>query len=236
MRRSQFESIVYRDLRLFFRTSWFFLPLAVVQLLVMQFTAMSDVLSPNVPMTIQHTILAGLMGYAPTMVIPFFGNMFLNKSLVEDRLRQTLVRTLVTGIKPGALWWTKFAIAAALAYGVMLVCEVAVWVLAWARTGAPLSLTPPEWVNILIVNPAISLAVLALMCFFYWAFKRPGMAIMFIPMLVMFGSWMLAASNPLTTLFSPATAAVILAASIGSIFLCAWISSRLSKERIAGLY
>ncbi|HLF27699.1 MAG TPA: hypothetical protein VJG32_15300 [Anaerolineae bacterium] len=236
MRRCQFEAIVRRDLCLFFRTAWFFLPLAIAQVLVMQLTAMGSVLKPDVLLPVQHAILAGLLASTPAMVIPFFGNMFLNKAVLEDRLRQTLIRTLLTGIQPGTLWWTKFTLAASLAYVIMLICEVAVWALAWMRTGAPLAVSPPVLANILIVNPAISLAVLATMSLLYWVFKRPGMLITFIPMIIMLGSWMLAASSPLTTLFSPVTAGVILSVAAGVIFLCGWISSRISKERIAGLY
>lgn len=237
MERGQIEAVIRRDIRVFFRTSWFFLPLSIVQVLVMQFTTMGEVLKPDLPISLQHTILTGLMGYAPMMIIPFLGNMILNKSMLEQRLRQTITRTLATGIEPRVLWWTKFAVAALLSYSLMFLCEIALWGLVWLRTSMTLSLTLPATVNILLVNPAFSLAVLAMMGLFDWAFKKPGLIIMFLPMAVMFGGWMLAAQNPLlTTQFSSVTAGSIILASAGTILLCGLISSRLSKERVAALY
>lgn len=233
---SQVRAIVRRDLILFFRTSWYFLPLAIVLGLVMQFTIMGDVLKPELPLVYQQEILKGLLGYAPMMIIPYVGNLFLNKIMIEERTRQTLIRTMATGVNLGVLWWTKFLLAACISILTLFLSLGTLWGLIWVRTSTLLALTFSDSLILLVVNPILSLAVLAFVSYIYWALKKPSVALMVVPFILTFGSWFLATRNPQSTLFSPTVAWTTTLISAIVIGMCGVASSKLSRERISGLY
>jgi ABC-type transport system involved in multi-copper enzyme maturation permease subunit len=239
MKSNQFKTIFQKDTLVVVRSYWYFLPLAIVQVLVMQFTTMNQVLhieGQPMPREMEIMILNGLMGYIPLIVIPFLSSTVLHQIILEERNKQTLLPILCTGVNPRLIWWGKIGVTFSLSYAVNLLCQIAFLILAWVYTGYLMPLSPALAFGFLIVTPAIAGTIVAILSLMFWYYKKPGLVVMLFPMLIFMGSWMLAARDPLTTVFPPVKALAILALVSAVFILCGFTIGQVSKERVAGLY
>lgn len=228
-------ALVRKEVRETLRSAWLYVATTVVYATFLQWFVVRNYrsLMEADPRTLGLATATSLV-YVFPLVIPFFANVLLTRSLAEERVRQSLLPMLATGVSPGLVWVTKLLTAFGLGYVVALVCFVLDLLMVRSYFGIEVALTAPLALATLVVYPLATLGILAVMAFLFWTVRQANVVASVLPVLVTMGLWYYAGSHPATRLgwLLPLVAA---GAAAALVVLCALAIGRMPRRHIAGL-
>lgn len=234
--RQQLAAVFHKEILEGLRTCWIFIPVTMALIVMMQWFSINMLLDQSPLPAIRGAMLGTLMIYIPLMAMPFYGNMLLSKSLHEERLRGSIIPLLCTGVAPTVLWAGKLLAAFLLSYLVMLVSLGGYVLFVIVYAGQIPLITVALAFNILVIVPAFSLVVLAAIAFSFWLFKNALLVSLALPLGALFGMWNLSLLWGGAASISADVAGLGLLVSAMIVALFGLGVSKLSKERISGLY
>lgn len=239
-------AIVRKELREALRTSKIYLALVFLfstylqWFIIRNYTAMAKNPSgsrlPALFTPEQILLLAptfSLIFVAP-IVIPFFSNTILTRSLIRERFAGSLITLLSTGVNPGLVWGAKVMAAFLFSYPVALVCIGLDMLMIKFYFHLPIAWSPALLVTVLIIAPFASLAIVAIMSFLFWTVRPAHFIASFLPIIVSLGLFAYASSHPVTEVLVRG-AIIVLVASTVLLGTCGFAISKLSRRFIAGL-
>lgn len=168
------------------------------------------------------------------MIIPFFANMVLGKSLINEKSSGSLMTILGTGINPGIVWGAKVFVSFIIGYVCGIGCIIADILLIVFYFNLSISWTVTLVFIVFLIAPITALAIIAIFAFLYWTIKSAVFVASIIPTLVAFGLWSYVSGHPMTEMLIQGVIIVLLL-SLAILFLFGFIISRLSRQFIVGL-
>lgn len=172
--------------------------------------------------------------YVPMMVIPFFANTVLTRSLVEEKIKQSLMPLLATGVSPGLVWLTKLLTAFGLGYLVSLLCTVTDLLMIRYYFHLGVVFSARVLAAALFFSPLATLGLLAIMAFLFWTVKQANVVAAFVPVVATLGIWGYVSDRP-TTGFGSGLIALVVVVPILVLVICALGISRVRRQHIVGL-
>ena len=172
--------------------------------------------------------------FVAPIVIPFFSNTILSRSLIRERFAGSLITLLSTGVNPGLVWGAKVMAAFLFSYPVALACLSLDLLMIKFYFKLPIAWSPSLIVTVLIIAPFASLAIVAIMSFLFWTVRPAHFVASFLPVMVSLGLFAYASAHPVTEVL---VRGVVLALVASAVLLgaCGFAISKLSRRFIAGL-
>lgn len=235
MMMNQVFSLARKEMRESFRTVRLYVLLTLIYSTFLQWFIIRNYVSmlASNPEALRMGASLSLM-YVALMVIPFFANTMLTRSLVEERIKQSLMPLLATGINPGVVWLTKLLTASAVSYLVALVSVLVDILMIRFYFQLEVVLTVPILVSALFFSPLMALGLLAIMAFLFWTVRQANFVAAFLPVVISLGVWSYVSSRPATE----AVLYLILLALVAPpllVTICTLGISRLRRQHIVGL-
>ncbi len=196
--------------------------------------ARSIVLDPEVPELLTGMLLGYSLLYLSLICIPFLGNALLSRILFEERMENAVHVILATGVDPRVIWLGKVLMVYAICYFAFLLSVLSYYLISLLYFRYKLTLTGEIGSLAFIIMPLLSLGVMSILAYLYWALKSPQIFGLVFPLAFVLGAWNLGMNwaqeipPAVVALGAFALSLVLLLASIYAV-------KHLSKERITNL-
>ncbi|RRJ64099.1 hypothetical protein EHV15_15045 [Paenibacillus oralis] len=165
--------------------------------------------------------------YLAPIIIPFYGNTVMARSLQRERMNKSLLILMTTGLKPSLIWQIKTLAAFIISYVIYMICTVCDIVMIVYIMGLPFELNAANVLGALILSPLFAGSMLIVLSFIYWFFRNTLFITTAFTMLMTFGIWGISMQTPLTS-FNPF---ILGGLSIVLPFLLLWLCSQLIKRQ-----
>jgi hypothetical protein len=172
--------------------------------------------------------------FVAPIVIPFFANTILSRSLIRERFAGSLITLFSTGVNPGLVWGSKVVAAFLYSYPVALGCIGLDLLMIKYYFNLPIAWSLTLVVTVLIIAPVASLAIIAIMSFLFWTVRPAHFIASFLPVIVSLGLFAYASAHPVTEVLVRGVLIVTMV-SAGLLGACGFAISKLNRQFIAGL-
>lgn len=234
MTRDQVTAIVHKELREAFRTtSSYALATLAYALFVEWFVVRNYAAMMTQPAVLRMTVTISLT-YIPLIVIPFYANAIMVRSLVEEKMKQSLMPLLATGVDPAVVWLTKLLTAFCLSYLLSLISVLLNYGMIRLYYGLDVTVSSGALLYLLVALPVVALALQAVMAFLFWTLRQGNIVASMVPVFATMAVWGYVASHPGAYL-SGTVVVVAVAFSAMVIVLCTWGIRHVPRRYLVGI-
>jgi len=173
--------------------------------------------------------------YLAPIVVPFYGNSILNRSLQRERIDKSLLILMTTGIEMGSVWMVKVFTAFLISCLINLLCIILDIIMIIMYFKIPFEFSIYNIVGGLILSPLFALSLFLILAFFFWYLRNTLVVTTFFTVGVTTGIWGLSMNKPITEFNQYILLAVALFLPVLLTIVFSTIISRQEKYKIGAI-